>query len=172
MPTAIILAGPNGAGKTTFANEWLAARSGRFVFVNADEIARKLAGPGTVGAALDLAAGRAMLAELDRLAGSGRDFMLETTLATLTHADRIDRWRAQGYRVELIYLRLASVEASLARVQRRIATGGHAIREADIRRRFDRSLDYLERIYKPIVDDWQVWASGDGALRMLDWKDR
>ena len=43
MPDLIIIAGPNGAGKTTFAREYLSEDEMRFVFVNADEIARNLA---------------------------------------------------------------------------------------------------------------------------------
>jgi predicted ABC-type ATPase len=42
MPDLTIIAGPNGAGRTTFAREYLSADEMRFVFVNADEIARIL----------------------------------------------------------------------------------------------------------------------------------
>lgn len=172
MPTAILLAGPNGAGKTTFANEWLELRGADYEFVNADEIARKLSNPQLQGQALDVAAGRAMLAWLDKLVAGRRSFMVETTLATITHARRIVEWRRAGYRVELIYLRLPSVERSLARVRKRVSAGGHAIAEADIRRRFHRSLDYLERVYKPLVDDWQVWSNGEEGPVLIDWSNR
>jgi hypothetical protein len=46
--------------------------------------------------------------------------------------------------------------------------GGHDIPEADIRRRFPRSLDYLERVYKPLVDAWWVWSSGESGLELVD----
>jgi predicted ABC-type ATPase len=42
VPDLTIIAGPNGAGRTTFAREYLSADEMRFVFVNADEIARIL----------------------------------------------------------------------------------------------------------------------------------
>jgi predicted ABC-type ATPase len=42
VPDLTIIAGPNGAGRTTFAREYLSAGEMRFVFVNADEIARIL----------------------------------------------------------------------------------------------------------------------------------
>jgi len=171
MPTVLIIAGPNGAGKTTFANEILRRRPEAFEFVNADEIARRITGPMTEGSR-DLLAGRAMLTRLEDLTALGRDVALETTLATLSHARRIEAWRAKGYRVELIYLRLSVVEDSLARVRRRVAMGGHDIREADIRRRFQRSLDYLQSVYQPIVDRWQVWSNGDDGLKLLDWGPR
>lgn len=93
----------------------------------------------------DLLAGRAMLTRIDDLVNAGEEFMLETTLATLVYAQRIPRWKASGYRVGLIYLRLPSADHSFERVRRRIAAGGHAIPEAIIRQRFVKSLEYLDR---------------------------
>ena len=110
MPTAVLLAGPNGAGKTTFINQFLRERAAAFHFVNPDEVARGVpAGPNR-----DLAAGRLVLERLDELVAARADFVLETTLATRSHAVRIREWKAAGYRVELVYLRLPSVEASIA----------------------------------------------------------
>ena len=110
-----------------------------------------------------------MLERLDELTASRADVILETTLATRSHAVRIRKWRASGYRVELVYLRLPSVEHSIARVQRRVSQGGHGIPEESLRRRFPLSLEYLDTVYKPIVDEWRVWASGDDGLKLLDW---
>jgi predicted ABC-type ATPase len=129
--------------------------------VNADEIARRI-GVGGAGRAPDLLAGREMLRLLDELTAQRRDIALETTLATRSHAHRIARWRRAGYRIELVYLRLPDVEASLARVAGRVARGGHDIPEADIHRRFPRSLEYMETVYKPVVDAW--WVRTDEAL--------
>ena len=171
LPTLLIVAGPNGAGKTTFANAWFERAGDDFTFLNADEIARELDRRGLVGAARDLAAGRRMLVELDALTAAGRDVVVETTLATKVHARRIVAWRRAGYRVELIYLRLPSVAASLARVARRVARGGHGIPEADIRRRFDRGLANLEQVYKPLVDRWEVWDSFEGAPILSEWSE-
>lgn len=41
-PVVAIIAGPNGAGKTTFANAYLPFERERFVYINADEIAREM----------------------------------------------------------------------------------------------------------------------------------
>ena len=164
MPTLVLLAGPNGAGKTTFINGFLRERAEAFQFVNPDEVARSLTG---TGPARDLAAGRLVLERLDQLFALRADVVLETTLATRSHAVRIRDWKAAGYRVELVYLRLPSAEASIARVARRVERGGHGIPEDTLRRRFPLSLDYLETVYKPIVDRWEVWESGEGGLVML-----
>lgn len=169
MPTLVLLAGPNGAGKTTFINRFLRQRAETFRFVNPDEVARHLTGD---GAARDVAAGRLVLELLDRLLIERADVVLETTLATRSHAARIRRWKAAGYRVELVYLRPPSADFSVMRVARRVAQGGHGIPEPTLRRRFALSLDYLETVYKPLVDSWEVYAVSDDAPDLLDWGPR
>ncbi|MCA3717914.1 MAG: zeta toxin family protein [Brevundimonas sp.] len=165
MPTLVLLAGPNGAGKTTFINRFLRERAEAFQFVNPDEVARSLTGSGP---ARDLAAGRLVLERLDQLFALRADVVLETTLATRSHAVRIRDWRAAGYRVELIYLKAPSADFSVARVARRVAEGGHGIPEDALRRRFLLSLEYLETVYKPIVDSWEVFSSSDEGLSLLE----
>lgn len=172
MREIIIIAGPNGAGKTSFANEFLPSTEGDLVFVNADEIARSLAGSTLTPAQRDLRAGRSMLEEINRLVRAEAEFMFETTLASLTYAARIPEWRAQGYYVGLVYLRLPNVEASIARVRRRVDAGGHDIPESIIRRRFSRSLECLETRYKPVVDEWYIYDSLEGDFQLAQaWND-
>ncbi len=168
MPTIIIIAGPNGAGKTTFAREYLSAEQRRFTFVNADEIARTLTPDGSGDASSDIAAGRLMLARIDELVAATADFVIETTLASLTYAQKIPAWRRQGYLVSLVYVRLGSVDDSLARVRKRVAAGGHDIPEEAIQRRFAKSLRYFETIYRPIVDEWYVWTSRNGDFTLIE----
>ena len=132
-------------------------------------MARGLTG---AGRPRDLAAGRRVLERLDELATERADFVLETTLATRSHAVRIRDWKAAGYRFELIYLRLPSAEHSIARVAHRVAEGGHGIPEETLRRRFDLSLGYLQNTYKPLADEWKVYASGGETLELLDWGPR
>lgn len=86
MPALVLLAGPNGAGKTTFINGFLRERAEAFQFINPDEVARGLGG---AGVARDPAAGRRVLERLDELAAERAEFVLETTLATRSHAVRI-----------------------------------------------------------------------------------
>ncbi|MBV9428918.1 MAG: zeta toxin family protein [Bradyrhizobiaceae bacterium] len=165
MPTLIIIAGPNGAGKTTFAREYLSAEQRHFEFVNADEIARMREGRDTQVS--DVGAARIMLSRIDELAEAGADFVIETTLANLSYAPKILSWRRRGYLVSLVYLRLDSVNDSVARIRRRVVAGGHGIPEDTIRRRFGKSLRYFDTIYRPIVDEWYVWASGEGAFDLI-----
>ena len=103
-----------------------------------------------------------MLATIDERIAARQSIMFETTLATLTYARKIANWRSDGYAVALIYLRLPSVEAAIARVRRRVEAGGHDIPERTIRQRFSRSQKYFEDVYKGIVDEWYLWDSLEG----------
>ena len=168
MPDLIIIAGPNGSGKTTFAREYLSKDTMRFVFVNADEIVRDLALEAGIQNPSDVRAGRMMLDRIDELINAGADLAIETTLATLTYAQKIPVWRKRGYNVSLVYLRLNSIAESLDRVRRRVEAGGHNIPPEVIERRFGKSIDYFERIYKPIVNSWRVWESQEGEFTLAN----
>lgn len=172
MPRVIIVGGPNGAGKTTFASEYLSIDRTITAFVNADEISRALGAPNMPTASTNVRAARATLERVEELIESGTDLVLETTLASLTYAQKIPTWQQIGYHVALIYVRLANPEQSIERVRRRVAAGGHGIPEDIIRRRFGKSLRYLEDYYKPIVDEWEIWDSLEGDFRRVEtWED-
>jgi predicted ABC-type ATPase len=101
-----VIAGPNGAGKTTFAREFLPKDARVVNFVNADLIAAGLSPLRPELAAL--AAGRLVLAELDRLSKSRQNFAFETTLSGHVYLSRLKRWKTEGYRIEILFLRLSS----------------------------------------------------------------
>ncbi len=168
MPDLIIIAGPNGSGKTTFAREYLSAEEMRFEFVNADEIARTSVLEVGIDSRSDIRAGRIMLDRIDLLVDANADFVIETTLASLTYARKIPIWRERGYKVSLFYLRLDSIAESLDRVRRRVEAGGHSIPAEAIERRFGKSIAYFEAIYKPIVNAWYVWESREGRFVLVN----
>ena len=153
-PWCIIIAGPNGSGKTTFAREFLAKDARIVHFVNADLIAAGLSPLRPELAAI--AAGRLFLSELDRIGRSHSDFAFETTLSGTTYLERIRRWKADGYRIEIIYLRLTSANLALRRISVRVKQGGHNVPRNDVIRRFDRSWDNFQNIYRPLADSWEI----------------
>jgi predicted ABC-type ATPase len=150
MPRCLIIAGPNGAGKTTFALEYLPA-IGIQQFINADNIAAGLSPfrPELQAAA----AARLFLNRVEACIQAHEDFAFETTLSGRGYLRLIDRLSAEGWKIDLYYIALPSVEMSKARVAERVAHGGHNIPLADIERRFPRSLrnlfsDYRMRVRK------------------------
>ena len=164
MPRVTIIGGPNGAGKTLFASEYFAAADFS-VYLNADEIARHLEPYLGLEEVTNIRAGRAMLERIDKAIEGREDVLFETTLASLTYARKIPLWRSRQYYVALLYVRLPTVEHSIARVQKRVAEGGHGIPEDVMRRRFKKSLRYLDDHYKPLVDEWEIWDSLEGEFR-------
>ena len=165
-PRCIVIAGPNGAGKTTFAREFLLRDAGIVHFVNADLIASGISPLRPELAAI--AAGRLYLRELDRLARMRVSFAFESTLSGLTYVARLKRWRSLGYRIEIVYLRLRSVRLALRRIAGRVRQGGHPIAREDVVRRFDRSLEHFERIYRPLADRWSVYDNSGTRPRLLE----
>jgi predicted ABC-type ATPase len=161
MPTCWIIGGPNGAGKTTFALEYLPQVAQCSRFVNADLIAAGLS-PLAPEREL-LAASRLFLAEIEACIKLSEDFAFETTLAGRGYLKLVRRLRAAGWRVELIYLALPSLEMSRLRVAERVAHGGHNIPIADIERRFSRSLANLLDVFSIEVDACRCYINADAV---------
>ncbi len=149
-PVCRIIAGPNGAGKTTFALAYLPEVAPGTDFVNADLIAAGLS-PLAPERQL-LAASRLFLQQIELHIADGHDFAFETTLSGRGYLRLIQRLRSSGWRVELLYLALPTVELSQLRVAERVAHGGHMIAPADIIRRFPRSLQNFLDVYAAAVD--------------------
>lgn len=52
----------------------------------------------------------------------------------------INRAKARGYETHLAFIALDSPERNMMRIQNRVALGGHFIPDADVRRRYVRSM--------------------------------
>ena len=165
MPTCWIIAGPNGAGKTTFAMEYLPQVAQCSRFINADLIAAGLS-PLAPEREL-LAASRLFLSEIEVAIAEREDFAFETTLAGRSYLKLVRRLRAAGWRTELIYLALPSMEMSKMRVAERVAHGGHNIPSADIERRFARSLNNLFNVFSAEVDACRCFMNSSAAPELV-----
>ena len=155
QPRCLLIGGPNGAGKTTFAREYLPHDARVLDFVNVDLIAAGLSPLRPETAAI--AAARLMLHEMDRLVLARTDFAWESTLSGLACVKRIQAFKQMGYHVEMIYLRLASSRLALRRIAARVRQGGHNVEKTDVLRRFARSWQNFQTIYRPLADAWAVY---------------
>jgi len=165
-PLCIVIAGPNGAGKTTFAKQFLPKDAGILHFVNADLIANGLSPLRPELAAV--ASARLVLGELDRLAKARTNFAFESTLSGKTYAARIKRWKAAGYRIEMIFLHLPSPRLALRRIAARVKQGGHNVPRVDVLRRFGRGWRNFQTVYRPLADAWAVYDNSGGVPRLLE----
>jgi predicted ABC-type ATPase len=155
-PILWLIAGPNGVGKTTYARRYLRAVAGTERFVNLDEIARGFSPlTPTPDAETATAAARAVLARTAENIAARRSFALETTLAGLTHLRTMDAAKAAGFGVNLLFCILPDIGLALRRIADRVAAGGHAVPEADARRRFPRACANFAR-YAAACDLWRI----------------
>ena len=165
QPVCRIIAGPNGAGKTTFALKYLPDVAAGSAFINADLIAAGLS-PLAPEREL-LTASRLFLQKIERHILAGKDFAFETTLSGRGYLRLIQRLRSAGWRVELLYLALPSIEMSLMRVAERVSHGGHSIPPADISRRFPRSLYNLLHEYAGVVDHARCFLNSGSRPQLV-----
>lgn len=163
------MAGPNGAGKTTFAQEFLPNEASCPTFINADLIAAGLAPFDPASAAIR--AGRLMIQEIEHRFNNRESFAIETTLSGKGYARYIPEWQRASYEVKLLFLRLDSADDAVRRVAARVAQGGHHIPENTVRRRFEKGLGNLEKIYLPIVDNWAIYDNTGATPVLLDWQE-
>jgi predicted ABC-type ATPase len=149
------------------------------VFLNADVIAARLRQEGHQAEGLDIAAGRAVLAEMRRLVGVGGSFCVETNLASRGLVQTVHSWQTKGYRVWLYFVALRSPELAIARVAARVAGGGQYVADEVVRRRWKAGLKALFEVYIDAVDQWSlvdnservavpVARGGRGALEIED----
>src|SRR3989338_6093861 len=113
-PSVYIVAGPNGSGKTTFARTFLPEYVRCKQFVNADLIAGGLSPFSPEAEAMR--AGRLLLGQIRRLASKRSDFGFETTLSGVTYVPLLRELKTHGYRIQLFFLWIPTVEMALARI--------------------------------------------------------
>jgi predicted ABC-type ATPase len=154
MPKLFIIAGCNGAGKTTASFTILPEILNCHEFVNADIIAKGLSPFAPEKAAV--AAGRILLERVAELMEAGKDFAIETTLATRTHANMIKEAQKRGYVVTILFFWLNMPSLAIERVRLRVQSGGHNVSEDKIRRRYDMGIIHLFNLYLPICDYWII----------------
>jgi predicted ABC-type ATPase len=133
MPQLWVVAGPNGAGKTTIADRWL---SPRIPVVSPDALAAE-------GDLSPIRAGRAAVAQQERLLAGGNSFALDTTLSGNRELALIQRAADAGYKVNLIFVCVDSLALCQARILERTESGGHSVPPNDVVRRYGRSLANL-----------------------------
>jgi predicted ABC-type ATPase len=139
-PQFTLIAGPNGSGKSTLTSAGSTFLQ-NFPILDPDAIARIIQVNAKASSAL--AAGRQALNEAEFYLQAGRSFAVETTLSGHNYMQMMVDARERGFDVILVYVGTTDPAINVARVARRVALGGHAVPETDIRRRYERSLKNL-----------------------------
>jgi len=138
-PRIYVLAGVNGAGKSSIGGAML--EQAGVEFFNPDKVARQFQstyqGISQEDAnSLAWQQGRRLL---QRAIDERKDFAFETTLGGNTMPALLKKATSSGIEVRIWYVGLESAELHIARVQSRVAMGGHDIPETKIRERYAQS---------------------------------
>lgn len=95
---------------------------------------------------------------------------VETVLATDKYRALVERARANGYRIRLIYVFLNDADLNVSRVRDRVAKGGHDVPEASIRNRRVRSFGQLSWFFEA-ADEADVLDNSGAEPRLVVAKD-
>jgi len=129
-----MVAGPNGSGKSTLI---AALRNSHAslpeLYVNADDLQRERG--------LDGYAAQKLATQLRALAlHDGRSFMYETVMSHPSKLAELQAAALRGYRNVVFFVATLSPDLNVARIQTRVADGGHDVPEDRARRRYHRTL--------------------------------
>jgi predicted ABC-type ATPase len=101
------------------------------------------------------------------LIGGCKSFGLESTLSDKTYAKLLSEAKAAGFFISLHFLVVPSAEVSIERIAHRVTKVGHHVPDADIRRRFTRSVENFLHIFLPLSDEWKVWDNEGNEMKQL-----
>jgi predicted ABC-type ATPase len=151
-PCIYVLAGTNGAGKSSIGGAVI--RSMGADYFNPDEATRRIqsVSPQLSEREANIAAWHQGKRLLEKAIATRLTFAFETTLGGETMPALLRQAVAKGIEVRVWYVGLATPELHLARVQTRVARGGHDIPESKIRERFERSRVNLIRLLPHLTE--------------------
>ncbi|MGE6760753.1 AAA family ATPase [Corallococcus interemptor] len=152
-PWFMLVGGINGAGKSTISQDPETLRSlvklsdaDSIEIINPDTVTRALmaADPSLTQPEANLRAADQCEQDVrSRIEKRRAHFVIETVLASNKYRSIVQRALELEWNILFVYVALPSVEAALARVQIRVANGGHDVPEEKVRKRWPVSLQNL-----------------------------
>jgi len=155
FPEIMVFAGPNGSGKTTVTK--LAKIVGEYI--NADDIKRT-----TLCSDLEAAVKAEEIRE--RMIIENKDFTFETVLSTDRNLLLLKRAKDKGYFIRMIYVLTADASVNVARVNARVALGGHGVPEEKIRSRYSKALKLIPELVK-VCDILHIYDNTSEPFRIF-----
>jgi predicted ABC-type ATPase len=143
VPALWIIAGPNGSGKSSaYGTASVDEPAGSIWIINPDLLAKRVRDQeGLEPVAANMAAVQRIETWLYASVDTHQTIGVETVLSTDKFRRLVDHAKARGFRINLIYVYLDSVELNIERVRTRVRKGGHDVPEDRIRARRLRSFD-------------------------------
>lgn len=154
-PMILVLAGPNGSGKSTITQYFEKVGT----YTNADDV---------------VAATGMSNEEAARLVDSKRyasievkeDFTFETVLSSKYKLDILEKAKAEGYFIKCVFVLTVDPLVNVARVETRVASGGHDVEKKKIVERYYKSLNNIKRLMN-ICDILHVYDNTLEPVRII-----
>src|SRR5687767_3845505 len=81
---------------------------------------------------------------------------------------RLKQWKARGWRIEIVYLRISSPRLALRRIAARVKQGGHNVPRKDVLRRFTRSWINFQESYRLLADEWTMYDNSGDVPKVIE----
>lgn len=154
-PMILVIAGPNGSGKSTFIQYF--EKIGEYT--NADDV---VAATGMDNAE----AARWVDKKRYEAIASKNDLTFETVLSSEYKLDILRKAKSEGYFIKCIFVLTVDPLINVARVQTRVAQGGHDVEKEKIISRYKKSLGNIKELLK-ICDILHVYDNTMEPRRII-----
>jgi predicted ABC-type ATPase len=167
-PQLYVFAGPNGAGKSSVSSSLM--KTGTPIFDGDKEFLKlkKIFDQTDSGALYDAVNGHIFTDWKEYQLSILKDCAFETNFRSAEVMDTVKHFKANGYEVHLLFFGLDSIEASIQRVQLRVAGGGHDVSPDNIKANYVEGLKNLYLFSKDFntTTCYQNLAKPDEAMQI------
>ena len=154
-PMILVLAGPNGSGKSTITGYFEKVGT----YTNADDIVA------ATGMSNEEAA--KFVDEKRNLSITAKeDFTFETVLSSKYKLDILEKAKEEGYFIKCVFVLTVDPLINVARVEARVASGGHDVDKRKIKERYYKSLDNIKRLME-LCDILHVYDNTVEPVRII-----
>lgn len=154
-PMVLFFAGPNGSGKSTIMNFFEKVGT----YTNADDIVS------STGMTNQEAALFADKSRYDSIKNK-EDFTFETVLSSSYKLDILKKAKDEGYFLKGVFVLTADSSVNIARVEARVASGGHNVEPEKIRSRYHKSIANIKELMK-LCDILHVYDNTINPVRIV-----
>ncbi len=154
-PMVLIIAGPNGSGKSTFTQYF--EKIGEYT--NADDVV-------AVTGMDNIEAARWVDKKRYEAIAKKKDFTFETVLSSEYKLNILRKAKAEGYFIKCIFVLTINPHVNVARVQSRVAQGGHDVEKEKIISRYEKSLKNIKELLE-ICDILHVYDNTIEPFRII-----
>ena len=154
-PMILCLAGPNGSGKSTITQYF--EKVG--VYTNADDV---VSATGLSNEEAAILVDKKRYESID----AKESFSFETVLSSNYKLDILEKAKAEGYFIKCVFVLTTDPLINVARVQARVAAGGHDVDKEMIVQRYYKSLGNIKRLME-LCDILHVYDNTEEPVRII-----